>query len=66
MSLRHTIDGALDCQCTPGKISRIRSVPVMAGPGFPFRHKFIFGQQPPKQPLAQNKNGSRFVCLASY
>ena len=27
---------------------------------------YFFGQQPPKQPLAQNKNGSRFGCLASY
>jgi len=34
-------------------------------PGFSFLRRIIFGQQPPKQPLAQNKNGSRFGCLAS-
>jgi hypothetical protein len=44
---------------------RIQTVPLLAGPGFSFMRKFIFEQQPPKQPLAQNKNGSRFGCLAS-
>jgi hypothetical protein len=38
----------------------------MAGPGIPFTRKIIFEEQPPKQPLAQNKNGSRFGCLTSY
>jgi hypothetical protein len=36
------------------------------GPGFSFMRKIIFRQQPPKQPLAQNKNGSRFGRLAYY
>jgi hypothetical protein len=35
------------------------------GPGFSFMREIIFGQQPPKQPLAQNKNGSQFGCLVS-
>jgi len=43
-----------------------RIVRLMAVPGFSFTRKIIFGQQPPKQPLAQNKNGSRFGCRASY
>jgi hypothetical protein len=34
-------------------------------PEFSSMRKFIFSQQPPKQPLVQNKNGSRFGCLAS-
>jgi hypothetical protein len=37
-----------------------------AGPGVFVHAKFIFRQQPPKQPLAQNNNGSQFGRLASY
>jgi len=35
------------------------------GRAFSFIHKIIFGQQPPKQPFAQNKNGSQVGRLAS-
>jgi hypothetical protein len=66
LSLRHSIAGGLDCRCASGKTSCIRSLPVMAGPGFSFMREIIFGQLPPKQPLDQNRNGSRFGCLASY
>ena len=48
------------------KNSAFRIALVMAGPGFSSKCKIIFRQQPPKQPLAQNKNGSRFGCLACY
>jgi len=47
------------------QMSRLRIAQVTAGPEFSPMRKIIFGQQPPKQPLAQNKNGSRFGCLAS-
>jgi hypothetical protein len=39
---------------------------MIAGPEFSSMRKIIFRQQPPKQPLAQNKNGSQFGCLTSY
>jgi hypothetical protein len=36
------------------------------GAGLFLHAQNIFAQQPPKRPLAQNKNGSRFGSLASY
>ena len=33
------------------------------GAGLFVHARIILGQQPPKQPLDQNKNGSRFSCL---
>jgi len=64
--LPRTIAGGLDCRWAGRKIFHFRRVPVAAGPGFSSMRKIIFGQQPPKQPLAQNKNGSRFGCLVCY
>ena len=65
-AVRHTIVGGLDCRCVPGKVFRLRRAPMITGSGFSSTRKIIFRQQPPKQPLAQNKNGSQFGCLASY
>jgi hypothetical protein len=35
-------------------------------PEFSSMRKIIFRQQPPKQPLAQNKNGGQFGRLSFY
>jgi hypothetical protein len=61
-----TIAGGMDYLSASAKISHLRTAPVKAGPEFSSMRKIIFLQQPPKQPLAQNKNGSRFGRLASY
>ena len=63
--VRRSIAGGLDCRSAERKIFHFRRVPVVTGPGFSSMRKIIFGQQPPKQPLGQNKNGSRFACFAS-
>ena len=36
------------------------------GAGLFVHARIILGQQPPKQPLAQNKNGRRFGCRVYY
>ena len=64
--VRRGLAGSLDCLWISPKKFCFRRVSVIAGPGFSLMRKNILGQQPPKQPLAQNKNGSRFVSLASY
>lgn len=64
--LQGTIAGDLDCRWASCKIFHTRRAPVMSWPGYSSMRKIIFDQQPPKQPLAQNKNGSQFCCLASY
>jgi hypothetical protein len=62
---QHTILPVLTADASQ-EISRLRIAPVTAGPEFSSMREIIFDQQPSKQPLAQNKNGSRFGCLASY
>ena len=64
--LRHTMAGCLDCRWASCKIISFRRAPGMVETRLSFMRRIIFELQPPKQPLAQNKNGSRFGRLASY
>jgi hypothetical protein len=64
--VQRNLAGGFDRHWASRKEFSFLRAPGMAGPGFSLMHIIIFGQQPPKQPPAQNKNGSRFGCLASY
>ena len=55
--VRRGLAGSLDRLWISRKEFCFRRAPVRAGRAFSFMHKIILGQQPPKQPLAQNKNG---------
>jgi hypothetical protein len=64
--VQRNVATGLDCSWASLKIFCFRRAPVVVGPGFSSLRRIIFGQQPPKQPSAQNKNGSRFGCRVSY
>jgi hypothetical protein len=64
--LQRAISGGLDCRCASGKCFVLRPGRCWRGRAFPSHAKTISHEQPPKQPLAQNKNGSRLGRLASY